>query len=122
VNHQRYLDRQRARRAFRVRKRVRGTLERPRLSVFRSLQHIYAQVIDDAGGRTLVAASSAEPALRPELSYGGNRGAAEKVGQVVAERALAAGIKQVCFDRGSAKYHGRVSALAGAARAAGLSF
>jgi large subunit ribosomal protein L18 len=122
VNHQRYLDQQRTRRAFRVRKRVRGTLERPRLSVFRSLQHIYAQVIDDAGGRTLAAASSAEPALRGELAYGGNRGAAEKVGRAVAERALAAGIKQVCFDRGSSKYHGRVSALADAARAAGLSF
>jgi large subunit ribosomal protein L18 len=120
VNHRRHLDQQRSRRAFRVRKRARGTTERPRLSVFRSLQHIYAQVIDDTTGQTLAAASTAEASLRE--GYGGNCDAAQKIGKLVAERALAAGVKQVCFDRGSSKYHGRVSALATAAREAGLAF
>jgi len=120
VNYQRHLDQQRARRAFRVRKRVHGTTERPRLSVFRSLQHIYAQVIDDSTGRTLAAASTAEASLRD--GYGGNCDAAQKIGKLVAERAIAAGVKEVCFDRGSSKYHGRVSALATAAREAGLTF
>jgi large subunit ribosomal protein L18 len=120
VNYHRHLDQQRSRRAFRVRKKARGTGDRPRLSVFRSLQHIYAQVIDDSTGRTLAAASTAEPSLRE--GYGGNCDAAQKIGKVVAERALAAGVKEVCFDRGSSKYHGRVSALASAAREAGLSF
>ena len=120
MNHRRHLDQQRSRRAFRVRKRARGTSERPRLSVFRSLQHIYAQVIDDTTGKTLAAASTAEASLRE--GYGGNCDAAQKIGKLVAERALAAGVKQVCFDRGSSKYHGRVSALAAAAREAGLAF
>lgn len=120
MNHRRHLDQQRSRRAFRVRKRARGTTDRPRLSVFRSLQHIYAQVIDDTTGQTLAAASTAEASLRE--GYGGNCDAAQKIGKLVAERALAAGVKQVCFDRGSSKYHGRVSALATAAREAGLTF
>jgi large subunit ribosomal protein L18 len=120
VNHHRHLEQQRSRRGFRVRNRMHGTAERPRLSVFRSLQHIYVQVIDDTAGRTLAAASTAEAALRE--GYGGNCDAAQKIGRLVAQRALAAGVTQVCFDRGSSKYHGRVSALAAAAREAGLSF
>ena len=111
----------------RRRQRVRTTLRhaangRVRLSVFRSAQHIYAQVIDDATGRTLASASTADKALRDGVGFGGNKQAAEAVGKAVAERAKAAGIDQVCFDRGSFRYHGRVAALAEAARAAGLQF
>jgi large subunit ribosomal protein L18 len=120
VNHEKAILRQRKRRAFRVRKRVRGSDERPRLTVFRSHKHTYAQVIDDGVGRTLAAASTVDKDLRG--SYGGNRTAAQIVGKAIAERALAAGIKQVAFDRGQAGYHGRVAALADAAREAGLSF
>jgi large subunit ribosomal protein L18 len=90
--------------------------------VFRSHKHIYAQVIDDATGRTLVSASSRDRELREALAFGGNRAAAEAIGRSVAERALAAGVTKVCFDRGAFRYHGRVSALAEAARAAGLEF
>ncbi len=110
------------RRGFRVRKRVRGTAERPRLSIFRSHQHVYAQVIDDSSGRTLAAASTLDKELRGDLKYGGNAAAATAIGKAIAERALAAGVKQVAFDRGSCQYHGRVAALATAAREAGLSF
>jgi large subunit ribosomal protein L18 len=122
MNHQRTIAHQRQRRTFRVRKRVRGTTERPRLSVFRSHQHIYAQVIDDAQGRTLVSASTADDEVLGGLKYGGNKQAAEAVGKAVAERAKAAGVTQVCFDRGPFQYHGRVAALAEAARKAGLEF
>jgi large subunit ribosomal protein L18 len=122
VNHERTIDRQRQRRQFRVRKRIRGTAGRPRLTVFRSHKHMYVQLIDDGAGRTLAAASTGEKDLRGQLRYGGNRTAAEAVGKAIAERALAAGIKQVAFDRGCSKYHGRVAALAAAARAAGLDF
>jgi large subunit ribosomal protein L18 len=122
MNHERALDRQRKRRQFRVRKRLRGTSTRPRLTVFRSHKHLYAQVIDDGAGRTLAAASTLDKDLRGELKYGGNKSAAQAVGKVIAQRALAAGIKQVAFDRGSSQYHGRVEALAGAAREAGLQF
>lgn len=112
----------RQRRRFRVRKSIRGTPERPRLSVFRSNQNVSVQIIDDVSGRTLVAASSLDTDIRGELKYGGNKSAAQFIGKKIAEKALAAGINQVCFDRGHCKYHGRVSALADAAREAGLSF
>jgi large subunit ribosomal protein L18 len=105
-----------------VRKRVRGTTARPRLTVFRSHKHVYAQVIDDSTGRTLAAASTVDKDLKGDVKYGGNAAAATAIGKAIAERALAAGIKQVAFDRGTAQYHGRVAALANAAREAGLSF
>jgi large subunit ribosomal protein L18 len=109
----------RAHRHRRVRGRVSGTAERPRLCVYRSLRHVYAQVVDDGSGRTLAAASTAERQLNAK---GSNRASAAAVGKVVGERALAAGIKQVVFDRGGYLYHGRVQALANAAREAGLEF
>ena len=102
----------------RLRKKLRGTSERPRLDVYRSLQHVYAQVIDDSQGRTLVAASS----LEKGQGGGSNIAGAKQVGRLVAERAVAKGITQVVFDRGGYKYHGRVKALAEAAREAGLKF
>jgi len=111
------------RRRFRVRKNVFGSPERPRLSVFRSDKHIYAQLIDDLGGKTLASASSALADVRgSELKNGGNVKAAEKVGTAIAEKAKAAGIKQVAFDRGGRMYHGRIKALADAARKGGLKF
>lgn len=122
MDHARTNLRQRTRRRFRVRKRLTGTAERPRLSVFRSHKHIYAQVVDDASGRTLASASTADKSLRGDVGFGGNRTAAEAIGKALAERAQAAGVKKVCFDRGSFRYHGRVAALAEAARAAGLEF
>lgn len=106
----------------RVRQRVQGTPGRPRLSVYRSLDHIYAQVIDDLTGRTLASASSVDKSTRAALKGGGNIAAAKIVGKTIAERSLAAGIQQVVFDRGGYMYHGRVEALAGAAREAGLKF
>src|SRR5229473_2449008 len=102
----------------RIRRKVRGTTERPRLAVYRSLNHIYAQIIDDESAKTLCSASSNEKALRG--STGGNVEAAKRVGQAIAERALAAGISSVVFDRGGYLYHGRVRALTDAARDAGL--
>jgi large subunit ribosomal protein L18 len=122
VNHQKANSRQRERRQFRVRKRTRGSELRPRLTVFRSHKHVYAQVIDDAVGRTLASASTVDKELREQFPYGGNKTAAQAIGKAIAERALAAGIKQVAFDRGGCQYHGRVAALADAAREAGLSF
>jgi large subunit ribosomal protein L18 len=122
VDKQRYLTRQRSRRRFRVRKPIRGSADRPRLSISRSLKNMSAQIIDDSTGRTLAAASTLDTALRAEVKYGGNKAAAQAVGKALAEKALAAGIKDVCFDRGHNKYHGRVAALADAAREAGLSF
>ena len=122
MNHEKRISLQRKRRSWRVRRFIRGTADRPRLSIMRSLKHTYAQVIDDAKGATLASASTTEKALKSKVKYGGNKAAAEAIGQAIAERALAAGIKQVCFDRGSAKYHGRVAALAESARKAGLSF
>jgi len=106
------------RRHRRVRKKVVGTAERPRLAVFRSNRHIVAQVIDDRAGTTLAAASTVEAALRTGGT--GNAAAATEVGRLVAERALAKGVTKVVFDRGGARYHGRVAALAAAAREAGL--
>ena len=122
MNHEKAIARQRQRRQFRVRKHTLGSVTRPRLTVFRSHKHMYAQVIDDTVGRTLAAASTADKDLLGELKYGGNKTAAQTIGKAIAERALAAGIKQVAFDRGSCQYHGRVAALADAAREAGLSF
>lgn len=95
---------------------------RPRLSVFRSGKHIYAQIIDDAGGRTLAAASSVDATLKGKLKSGADKAAAAEVGKLVAERAVAAGIKEVVFDRGGYIFHGRVKALADAAREGGLTF
>lgn len=102
----------------RIRKKVRGTADQPRLAVYRSLNHIYAQVIDDRSAKTLVAASTVEPELKGET--GGNVEAARRVGKAIAERALAAGISQVVYDRGGYVYHGRVKALIDASREAGL--
>jgi large subunit ribosomal protein L18 len=110
----------RARRHYRVRKKVSGTAVRPRLAVFRSNKHISAQVIDDTTGRTIAAASSTEKALRAAVGRTGNTEAATAVGRLVAERAQAAGVTKVVFDRGGFLYHGRVAAIAEAARAVGL--
>jgi large subunit ribosomal protein L18 len=113
-------DKHRRRIHRRIRRTIRGVGERPRLSVFRSLQHIYAQVIDDSVGRTLATASSAEQNVG--VDHGGNLAAATAVGRLVAERAKENGIAKVVFDRGGYAYHGRVKALADAAREAGLEF
>ncbi len=113
---------QRLRRHQRVRRRVVGTPERPRLSVFRSLQHIYAQVIDDSRGIAVAAASTTEPAVRQQLDGKPKTAEAAVVGDLVARRAKEKGIERVVFDRGGYKYHGRVKALADAAREAGLEF
>lgn len=110
------------RRHRRVRKKVTGTVDRPRMAVFRSNQHIYVQVIDDNAQHTIVAASTLEPALKSEIDSGANCTASTAVGKLVAERAIAKGIKKVVFDRGGNLYHGRVKALAEAAREAGLDF
>ena len=114
--------RKRIRRHRRVRRKVFGTPERPRLCVFRSLRHMYAQIIDDVAGKTLVSASTQSPSVREALAAGGNAAAAAQVGARLGELALEKGIKQVCFDRAGCKYHGRIKALAEAARKAGLSF
>ncbi|MDI6716490.1 MAG: 50S ribosomal protein L18 [Actinomycetota bacterium] len=112
----------RLRRHRRVRKKVFGTSERPRLSVFKSTNHIYAQVIDDSKGMTLVSASTLDPEIRTKIKTGGNIDAAKKVGELIAKRALEKNIDRVVFDRGGFLYHGRVKALADAAREAGLKF
>jgi len=111
----------RSRRHSRIRKRVFGTQERPRLNVYRSTAHIYAQVIDDTTGRTLACATSLDAGIRAETS-GGNVTGAVAVGKLIAERALTAGIGKVVFDRGGYLYHGRIKALADAAREGGLDF
>lgn len=122
MDHSKHLLQQRKRRAFRVRKRIRGTEERPRLSVARSHKHISVQIIDDDSGKTLASASSLDKKLAGKLKSGANCDAAQAVGKAIAERAIAAGIKAVCFDRGPYRYHGRVATLANAAREGGLSF
>ncbi|HUY33981.1 MAG TPA: 50S ribosomal protein L18 [Pirellulales bacterium] len=122
MNHEKTILHQRRRRRFRVRNRVKRDATRPRLSVFRSHKHLYVQVIDDARGHTLAAASTTDNALTGDLSYGGNKAAAQAVGKAIAQRALEAGIKEVAFDRREYQYHGRIAALADAAREAGLSF
>lgn len=110
------------RRHSRVRRRVTGTSDRPRLAVFRSNEHIYAQLIDDTKQHTLVAASTLEPELKSALNSGSNCMASTEVGKLIAQRSLAKGISQVVFDRGGNLYHGRIKALADAAREAGLNF
>jgi len=112
----------RLRKHARVRKKVKGTPERPRLNVFRSLKHIYAQIIDDTTGNTLVAASTLDGALKGKIAYGGNKEAAREVGKLIAQKAIDKGIKKVVFDRGGYIFHGRVKELADAAREAGLEF
>ena len=120
MNKQETVTTQRRRRKFRVRNRLKSL--RPRLTVFRSGRHIYAQVIDDAAGVTLVAASTMEPALRGKTGSGGNCTGAEAIGREIAQRALSRGIKSVSYDRGPYRFHGRLAKLAEAARAAGLDF
>jgi large subunit ribosomal protein L18 len=112
----------RIRRHLRIRKRVVGRTDRPRLAVYRSLVHIYAQVVDDAVGRTLASASTLEAELRGQLEGKKKLEQAQLVGRLVGERAVAAGVKQVVFDRGGNLFHGRVKALADSAREAGLEF
>lgn len=112
----------RKKRHLRSRKYIIGTAERPRLNVFRSLSNIYAQIIDDATGKTLVSASTIDKDVKAAVEYGGNIAAAKIVGKALGERAKAAGIEQVVFDRGGLIYHGRVAALAEAAREVGLDF
>lgn len=112
----------RVRRQLRTRRRLHGTAERPRLAVFRSSKHIYAQLINDDLGSTLVSAGTVEPDVRKEFSYGGNKAAAAHVGKLIAERAKEKGVSSVCFDRRGYRYHGRVATLADAARESGLQF
>lgn len=112
----------RQKRHIRLRKDLAGTPARPRLNVYRSLKHIYAQIIDDQSGTTLVSASTMEKELKGQVEYGGNIAAAKAVGAAVAKRALAKGVNTVVFDRGGYLYHGRVAAVAQAAREAGLEF
>jgi large subunit ribosomal protein L18 len=120
MNHQKRKLKRQLRRRLHVRRTITGTSERPRLTVFRSSKHIYAQLIDDVDGVTLASASSLAPDLRKDLPYGGNVKAAKVVGQKLAEAAKGKGIDKAAFDRGHYKFHGRVKALAEAANAAGL--
>ncbi len=122
MNKQKSIGKQRLRRGRHVRNKVRGDDKTPRMSVVRSHTNVSCQLIDDENGVTLVSASSRDKDLRDGIKYGGNVAAAQAVGKAVAERAIAAGIKSVRFDRGHLKYHGRVAALADAAREVGLSF
>ena len=115
-------DQQRRRVHARVRMKVSGTPERPRLCIYRSSGHIYTQVIDDRSGRTLVSASSVDKETKKNVKGGGNIASAKAIGKAIADRAKAVGISKVVFDRGGYKYHGRVKALADAAREAGLQF
>ncbi len=118
------LDRKKIRQKkhLRIRKNIKGTSEQPRLAVYRSAKHIYAQLIDDVNGKTLAAASSLEASLRPELKSGGDTKAAKLVGETIGKKALEKGIAGVVFDRGGNIYHGRIKALAEGAREAGLKF
>lgn len=122
MDHQKAKQRRQLRRRNHVRRSIVGTAERPRLTVFRSSKHIYAQLIDDLAGVTLAAASTTVGDVRKELPYGGNAKAAEVVGTKLAEAAKAKGISKAAFDRGHYRYHGRIKALADAARKAGLQF
>ena len=122
MDHAKSIGKQRQRRRYRVRKHTRGTSERPRLCVTRSHRNIMAQVVDDLSGKTLASASTADKDLAKKVKYGGNVTAAEAIGKALAKRAAEAGISAVSFDRGLCKYHGRVAALAEAARAGGLKF
>lgn len=116
------IGKQRQNRRYRVRNRIRATTTRPRLTVFRSNKHIYVQLINDADGRTLVSASTVEKDALSDGAAGGNKAAAEAIGKLIATRALEKGVKEVVFDRGQYRYHGRIAALADAARAGGLEF
>ncbi|MBN2579985.1 MAG: 50S ribosomal protein L18 [Pirellulales bacterium] len=120
MQHAKRIGRQRKRRAFRVRNKIKRVSTRARLNVFRSLKHFAAQVIDDQSGRTLAAASTLERELKEQIKSGGNKAAAALVGKVIAQRALEKGITEVALDRREYKYHGRIAAMAGAAREAGL--
>jgi len=120
MKHSKLKNVQRWRRKNRVRKKLRGTAERPRLSVNRSNKHLYCQVIDDESGKTLASASTRDKDLRDQISSGGNCDAAKLIGSTIAERAKAAGVTTVKLDRGRFKYHGRVAELADAAREGGL--
>ena len=122
MKHQKSLNVQRWRRKNRVRKKLRGNAEQPRLSVHRTNKHLYCQLIDDEIGKTLASASTRDKDLAGQIKYGGNCEAAKIVGTALAERAKAAGVSRVIFDRGSFKYHGRIAELADAAREAGLEF
>jgi large subunit ribosomal protein L18 len=122
MDHQKFKRKQQLRRRQHVRRNITGTAERPRLTVFRSSKHIYAQLIDDLGGVTLVAASSNTADVRKAAPYGGNIKAAAAVGTKLAEQAKTKGIAKAAFDRGHYRYHGRIKALADAARAGGLQF
>lgn len=122
MSHERRVGRQRKRRGFRVRNKLKRDATRPRLCIFRSHKNFFAQIIEDGEGRTLAAASTLDKQLREELRYGGNKTAAAIVGKAIAQKALEAGIKEVVFDRREYKYHGRVAAMADAAREAGLVF
>jgi large subunit ribosomal protein L18 len=116
------LKKTRLRRNYRARRKIFGSPERPRMTVFRSGRHIYVQIIDDYAGVTLASSRTREKGVREDISYGGNSGAAEVVGISIAKQALNVGIKCISFDRNGYKYHGRVKALADAARKAGLAF
>lgn len=120
MKHAKKIGQQRQRRCWRVANKVKRNSTRPRLAVFRSHKHIYAQVIDDLAGKTLASVSSLDKELHEGLKYGGNKDAAAAVGQAIAKRALAAGVTKVAFDRREYKFHGRVASLADAARDAGL--
>ena len=122
MSQQAIINKQRVRRAFRVRNRVRGTVDRPRLTIFRSSRHISAQVIDDQTGRTLAAASTQQKDIAGSLKSTSPVEAAKAIGKAIAERALAAGVTKISFDRGHYRYHGKVAALAQSAREAGLTF
>ncbi|MCH2597996.1 MAG: 50S ribosomal protein L18 [Pirellulaceae bacterium] len=122
MNKNKFLNKQRQRRVFHTRNRLRSDSDAPRMCVTRSNKNIYCQIIDDVAGKTLVAVGSQSKEIRESLGYGGNSDAAGKIGATIAEKALAAGIKKVKFDRGANKYHGRLAALADAAREAGLEF
>jgi len=119
---QKRISSQRKRRTYRVSNRIKRDSTRPRLCIFRSLKHMYAQIIDDQAGRTLVSASTVDKQLRQDVPKTGNKEAAAAVGRILAQRAIRAGITQVAFDRRSYRYHGRVAALAEAARQSGLQF
>lgn len=112
----------RVRKHIRVRKKISGTTQRPRLCVFRSSKHIYAQIVDDVVRKTLVSASTLDEAVKGKLAYTGNKDAAREVGKLIGKKAIEQGIKQVVFDRGGYLYHGRVKELADGAREAGLEF
>ena len=122
MDHQKAKHKRQLRRRLHVRRKITGTSERPRLSVFRSSKHIYAQLIDDLEGVTLASASSQLPDIHSQVAYGGNKKAAAVVGKKLAEAAKEKGISKVAFDRGHYRYHGRVQALADAAREGGLQF